>query len=380
MVERTGIEPVTPTMSTWCSPAELTLPAYYFYNLLTIPRPCVKDGLFKYLTPSTAIVFIIFSSQLSSKTIFVLLKNDYLTSMNSNKNDFSFNTRFATSSVDAFISDESALLEPQKIGGKNLNSPVVLSVPHGGRFYPSKMVNNADLNAMRTLEDVGSDIIVMPSINVNQCAIIANCSRAIIDVNRPKSALDPKLIKNFNNKAVTIDNDRWRRYINSGYGVIPRLSAKRLPLYGVPPTCKSIEYRIDNWHVPYHTLISETVNEASRIFQKSVLLDIHSMPQSSPKLPDIVIGDMNGRSASRDFSDIIRKELKKFDLTFAMNIPYAGGFIAENHGKPTLNKHAIQIEINRDLYLKNNYKISNEAVRELGILIGDIIKSVGSLC
>ena len=25
MVERTGIEPVTPTMSTWCSPAELTL-------------------------------------------------------------------------------------------------------------------------------------------------------------------------------------------------------------------------------------------------------------------------------------------------------------------------------------------------------------------
>ena len=152
--------------------------------------------------------------------------------------------------------DELALLTPQKIGGECLNSPVILSVPHGGRFYPSQMIGNADLHAMRTLEDVGSDIIVMPLVSSEQCAIIAKCSRAIIDVNRPKSALDPKLIKNVNNKAVTIANDRWQRYIHSGYGVIPRLSGKRLPLYNVPPSYESVQRRIDDWHKPYHALIS----------------------------------------------------------------------------------------------------------------------------
>lgn len=294
--------------------------------------------------------------------------------------DFSFNSRFKTPFIDAFLVDELSLLAPQKIGGECLNSPVILSVPHGGRFYPSQMIKNADLQAMRTLEDVGSDIIVMPLVSAEQCAIIAKCSRAIIDVNRPKSALDPNLKKNENNKAITVANDRWQRYIHSGYGVIPRLSAKRLPLYNIPPTYESIQQRIDYWHQPYHGLIAQTLNEALQIFQKSFLLDIHSMPQSFPDLADIVIGDLNGFSASKDFSDLIKKELKKFGLTFSMNKPYAGGFITEYHGNPILNKHAIQIEINRSLYLKEDYKISSEAVRQLGVVLTDIVKTVSSIC
>lgn len=300
--------------------------------------------------------------------------------MYSTSHDFSFDARFTKPTIDAFLVDESVLLEPQKIGGECLNSPVILSVPHGGRFYPLKMIKNADLRAMRTLEDVGSDIIAMPLASTEQCAIIANCSRAIIDVNRPKSALDPQLIKNADDKSVAAANDRWQRYIHSGYGVIPRLSAKRLPLYKIPPTYNSIEQRIDNWHQPYHALISQTLDEAKKIFKKSFLLDIHSMPQSSPNLSDFVIGDMNGLSASKDFSNLIKKELKKYDLTFSMNTPYAGGFITEHHGKPNLNQHAIQIEINRKLYLLEDYKISSAAVRELSIVLSDIVKSVSSIC
>ncbi len=309
-----------------------------------------------------------------------MLKNVYLIFMYSKTRQFSFDARFTTPSIDAFLVDELALLAPQKIGGECLNSPVILSVPHGGRFYPSQMIKNADLHAMRTLEDVGSDLIVMPLVSAEQSAIIAKCSRAIIDVNRPKSALDPKLIKNDNNKAVTIANDRWQRYIHSGYGVIPRLSAKRLPLYNVPPTYEVVKQRIDCWHQTYHALISQTLDDAQQIFQKSFLLDVHSMPQSSPGLADIVIGDMNGHSASKDFSDIIKKELKKFDLTYSMNTPYAGGFITEHYGKPKVNKHAIQIEINRDLYLQEDYKIRSKAVRELGVVLSEIVKSVSSIC
>ena len=80
------------------------------------------------------------------------------------------------------------------------------------------------------------------------------------------------------------------------------------------------------------------------------------------------------------FSELIIKQIKKFDLSYSVNAPYSGGFITEHHGNPALNKHAIQIEINRDLYLREDFKISTEAVRELGVVLGDVIQSVSSLC
>ena len=300
--------------------------------------------------------------------------------MSMKTHDFSFETRYTTPYIDAFIVDDLSLLNPQKIGGDKLNSPVILSVPHGGRFYPSDMIQDADLNAMRTLEDVGSDIIVMPLINAEQSAVIAKCSRAIIDVNRPQSAIDPKLIKVLKKQLVTTATDRWQRYIDAGYGVVPRLSAKRQSLYKNPPSENSIHSRIDNWHHPYHALISEAMNDAQKIADKTLLLDIHSMPNSSPELADIVIGNLNGTSASAEFSELIIKQIKKFDLSYSVNAPYSGGFITEHHGNPALNKHAIQIEINRDLYLREDFKISTEAVRELGVVLGDVIQSVSSLC
>ena len=242
------------------------------------------------------------------------------------------------------------------------------------------MVEYADLKEMRTLEDVGSDIIIFPLIDSEQSAIIANCSRAIIDVNRPETALDPKLLSNTENRNDPIPTNRWQRYINSGYGVTPRLSSSRTPLYNRALPMSAIQERINYWHKPYHQLISQTVSQAQKLFAKTLLLDIHSMPQSSPKLPDIVIGNFNGLSASMEFTNLIIKVIDQFGFTFSINTPYAGGFITENHGKPNENRHAVQIEINRDLYLKDNYTISSEAVSKLTDFIEKIIKSVSFIC
>ena len=104
------------------------------------------------------------------------------------------------------------------------------------------------------------------------------------------------------------------------------------------------------------------------------------MPQSSPKLPDIVIGNFNGLSASMEFTNLIIKVINQFGFTFSINTLYAGGFITEYHGKPSENRHAVQIEINRDLYLKENYTISNEAVSKLTDFIEKIIRSVSLIC
>ena len=300
--------------------------------------------------------------------------------MSVNTSDFLFDTRFLTPTLDAFIVEEELLLKPQKLGGKNLNSPIILSLPHGGKFYPAGIVGNANLNEMRTLEDVGSDIIVLPLISSEQPAIIANCSRAIIDVNRPETAIDPKLNPISLNKKEAVLKDRWQRYINSGYGVVPRLSSKRNPLYKMVPTITSIKKRIEYWHKPYHRLVTQTVNEAQKLFSKTLLLDIHSMPQTSPDLPDFVVGNLNGTSASKEFSDLIVFVLNQYGFTYSMNTPYAGGFITEFHGKPSDQKHAIQIEINRNLYLQENHKISNKAANQLSEVLNKIIQSIRSIC
>ena len=142
----------------------------------------------------------------------------------------------------------------------------------------------------------------------------------------------------------------------------------------------AIQERINYWHKPYHQLISQTVSQAQKLFAKTLLLDIHSMPQSSPKLPDIVIGNFNGLSASMEFTNLIINVINQFGFTFSINTPYAGGFITEHHGKPNENRHAVQIEINRDLYLKENYTISSEAVSKLTDFIKKIIKSVTLIC
>ena len=162
--------------------------------------------------------------------------------------------------------------------------------------------------------------------------------------------------------------------------MIPRLSSQRNPLYSEAPTASSIENRIINWHRSYHQLISEAVTQSTKLFEKTLLLDIHSMPKSSPDLPDFVVGNLSGVSASGEFSDTIVSVINQFGFTYSLNNPYAGGFITEHYGNPSKNQHAIQLEINRNLYLKKNYKIISKAASELTEVIKEIIKSVSSLC
>ena len=283
-------------------------------------------------------------------------------------------------SIDAFIVDDLESLEPRRLGGESGLSPVVLSAPHGGRYYPKTIENIANLDAMRTLEDVGTDIIIMPLINENQSAVIARCSRAVIDVSRPETAIDPKLNQQYRNKQVGVSDDGWKRYIQSGYGLLPRLSANRKPLYNHDLPESELDSRIDLWHRPFHKLIAEALTQANQNHSHPVLLDIHSMPPSSPRLPDIIIGDLNGQSCPPEITNTAIKEIQKFGLSVGENKPYAGGFITQHYCQKPYNAATLQIEINRDLYLQDNFQISSEAVRELGVVIGAIITAIAPLC
>ena len=91
-------------------------------------------------------------------------------------------------------------------------------------------------------------------------------------------------------------------------------------------------------------------------FGYAVLIDCHSMPASirvgdNGVRPDFIIGDRFGASAARALTEAAISALVSMGYTVAHNKPYAGGFITEHYGRPARGLHALQIEINRGLYM-----------------------------
>ena len=66
---------------------------------------------------------------------------------------------------------------------------------------------------------------------------------------------------------------------------------------------------------------------------------------------DIVLGDRFGASAAPWVVEAIEQTLLARGYRVRRNKPYAGGYIAEHYGAPTLGRHAVQIEVNRALYM-----------------------------
>ena len=66
---------------------------------------------------------------------------------------------------------------------------------------------------------------------------------------------------------------------------------------------------------------------------------------------DFVLGDRYGTSCQTDLVDIAEYELRRRGYVVLRNKPYAGGFITEHYGQPAMGCHALQIEVNRSLYM-----------------------------
>ena len=67
--------------------------------------------------------------------------------------------------------------------------------------------------------------------------------------------------------------------------------------------------------------------------------------------PDFVLGDRFGTSCSPDLIRLAGGQLKALGHVVVLNKPYAGGYITEHYGRPHEGIHALQVEINRALYM-----------------------------
>lgn len=232
--------------------------------------------------------------------------------------------------------------------------PVVFNSPHSGRCYPQEFLAASclDERAIRRSEDTYVDELFLPAVDRGAPLIKANFPRAWLDVNREPYELDPKM---FAGSLPTFANVRSLR-VAGGLGTIARIVSESEEIYAGPLTVEEALARIENVYKPYHRALRGLVAHTHVEFGFAVLLDCHSMPSAvrggqSRLRPDIVLGDRYGASCSAELTDAVAQILSRLGYSVSRNKPYAGGFITEHYGQPGKGLHAMQIEINRCLYM-----------------------------
>lgn len=232
--------------------------------------------------------------------------------------------------------------------------PFVFCSPHSGRRYPKVLLEASRLDplSLRKSEDCYVDDLFAAVTELGAPMIAARFPRAYVDVNREPYELDPEL---FGSQLPSYANSQSIR-VAGGLGTIARIVADGEEIYHTPPTLPAALERIERLYRPFHADLSDLLDRTRERFGTAILIDCHSMPsaamnQSPGMRPDVVIGDRFGAACDPRLTRMLRDQLSRLGYHAQLNRPYAGGFITEHYGRPALSVHALQIELNRALYV-----------------------------
>lgn len=256
--------------------------------------------------------------------------------------------------------------------------PVVLNSPHSGRTYPEAFLAHSRLTPLelRRSEDAFVDLLIAPAVALGAPMLAANFPRAWLDLNREPWELDPKL---FAGPLPKWANTRSPRVIG-GLGAIPRIVAEGQEIWPERLPLQAALHRIDTLYKPYHSALRRLINRTQRQFGAVVLVDCHSMPSSStPRrfgaTPDIVLGDRYGSSCAAALVDFLELRFQSAGYRVSRNAPYAGGFITEHYGAPLAGRHAVQIEINRAIYMDEDQIILSDGYADFAADLTEVFAS-----
>lgn len=232
--------------------------------------------------------------------------------------------------------------------------PFVFSSPHSGRIYPPDFIAQSRLQgiAIRRSEDHYVDELFSAASSLGAPLLFANFPRAYIDVNREPYELDPRMFDGALPSYANINSLR----VAGGLGTIPRIVAENMEIYARRVPVQDALNRIDTIYKPYHAALRRLIARTHVKFGFGVLVDCHSMPGNiriagSNARPEFILGDRYGTSASAELSRAAMQILEELGFNAVRNKPYAGGFITEHYGRPSRGLHALQIEVNRSLYV-----------------------------
>lgn len=226
--------------------------------------------------------------------------------------------------------------------------PFLFASPHSGRSYPQSLLASTRLDAttLRRSEDAFVDELFAGALDLGAPLLAAQFPRAFLDVNRSSRELDAAMFDG----ALKVPVDAPTPRVAAGLGVIPRIVRDGAEIYRGKLDGAEAQARLTQLYQPYHRALAGLLDEIRAQFGVAVLIDCHSMP-SALAVPDIVLGDRYGASAPPALTGWAENAFAGAGFSIVRNSPYAGGYTTALYGRGPAGCHALQIEINRSLYL-----------------------------
>ena len=260
------------------------------------------------------------------------------------------------------------------------HTPLLLASPHSGRSYPKAFLAQSQLSIpeLRLAEDPWIDHLLLPAVRALDLALIAaNWGRSVIDLNRGADELDPEI---FSTPVPKASGDSAAR-ISAGLGLLPRIAAPGLEIYRTRLPLKEAQWRLEIAHQPYHAAIEKRLAQQVQRYGIAILLDCHSMPslpRTAEGRADIVLGNRFGRSCDDFLITRLSELFTQLGLKVGHNAPYAGGYTTHYHGRPQNHIHALQIEMDRSLYMDMRSRQPNAQFASLAQGLQDILTILAS--
>lgn len=255
------------------------------------------------------------------------------------------------------------------------NVPILVAAPHAGRDYPAIMDNlRIAPEQLLRLEDRYVDILLRDVMAHNIPTLLARAPRAVIDLNRNTDEIDADMVTGLDWNDVAHPSVKTR----GGLGLIPRRLSGAGEIWKNPLSKAQVNERIETIHRPYHSFVAKTLARMVQKFGTAVLIDVHSMPSlsipmSNGHIAQWVVGDHYGASADNIFSDLIIATLNSKGYHVALNAPYSGGYILQRHGRRQHNQHALQLEIDRGLYLDRDHREPTDQALQISAQIKNLV-------
>jgi N-formylglutamate deformylase len=231
---------------------------------------------------------------------------------------------------------------------------LVLDSPHSGEWYPPDFDHLPPRDIVRRAEDTHVARLWRDAVSLGATLIEARFPRAYIDVNRSLADIDTALLCEEWPEPVSPS-----RKTQQGIGLVWRLARGGTPMYGRKLTCAEVRARIDGYWYPYHAALDAVIDERHRAFGGVWHINCHSMPAIGDALADdpgreradFVLGDRDGTTCEPALTALVANTAQAMGYSVAINDPYKGVEIVRRHGRPQENRHSLQIELKRTLYM-----------------------------
>lgn len=228
--------------------------------------------------------------------------------------------------------------------------PLLVEVPHAGLAVPEAVADElmAPPEAITRDADIYVDKLYANAPQAGATLLCATVSRYVVDLNRASDDVDAATVTDHPSPAGAQPR-----------GVIWRSTTDGRPVLTRPLTYERLLARLEGYYAPYHAAIERTMTGLRERFGHAILLAGHSMPSMGRSLhvdpgarrADVVPGSRGGTSCDDRVLDLVDAHFRDAGLTVRHDDPYKGGFTTGHYGRPREHWHAVQIELNRALYV-----------------------------